>query len=80
MSQFEGKEAERTLTEEKVRLLVLFRFSDCVRPTHIREGNFYHQYTDLNVNFIQNTLTETLGIMLGKKESCLIISKFLLQI
>jgi len=34
-----------------------------MRPTHKREGNLFTQSTDLNVNLIQNTLTETSRIM-----------------
>ena len=38
-------------------------FTRLDKPTHILEGNlFYSKSTDLNVNLIQNTPTETLRI------------------
>ena len=45
--------------------LVLVRLSaDWMRPTKIMEGNLlYSKFTSLKVSLVQNTLTETLGIM-----------------
>ena len=52
----------------KCQSFALFRGSaEWMKPTHIMEGNLlYSKSTDLNVNFIQNTLTKTLRIMFNQ--------------